>query len=313
MNAKLILLCAFLALPAWGQQSESVKKKYKWHHPWFNTDIVSETPPVWPYKVIEEKNGVVFVEVTPPSNTKQSTPPSTSETPKNSTTPPVRTMTADEYKEYRRQHPPESLPKIPPAHGQRAIDRNKIAEIEARCKNLGPFARLVAETKQRGVPLATAEILLLPKNMTPQAESFSKDIIRSVYKNDLTTKNAEEIIIGACQIMVSTAAKIQEVDSQTTTAKAEQLTTAHISESTFGSDWPFTVPSGMLGCKLLGNLHLVTFTANGVTYAINGTARSRLKQFDFRDSDEIWKRDPKSPEMRVSSRIVEKGLALCPP
>lgn len=55
MNAKWILLSALLVLPAWGQQGESVKKKYKWHHPWFNTDIVSETPPTWPYKVIEEK------------------------------------------------------------------------------------------------------------------------------------------------------------------------------------------------------------------------------------------------------------------
>ncbi|MGB5064943.1 MAG: hypothetical protein WBQ37_14490, partial [Candidatus Competibacter sp.] len=114
MNAKPILLCVLLALPAWGQQGDSGAKKYKWHHPWFNKDIVSETPPVWPYKVIEEKNGVVFVEVTPPKTSKQSTQPSTSEVLEKSTAPPVRTMTADEYKEYRRQHPPESLPKIPP-------------------------------------------------------------------------------------------------------------------------------------------------------------------------------------------------------
>lgn len=114
MNAKPILLCVLLALPAWGQQGDSGAKKYKWHHPWFNKDIVSETPPVWPYKVIEEKNGVVFVEVTPPEPSKPSAQPSTSEVPEKSTAPPVRTMTADEYKEYRRQHPPESLPKIPP-------------------------------------------------------------------------------------------------------------------------------------------------------------------------------------------------------
>lgn len=194
---------------------------------------------------------------------------------------------------------------------QRAIERNKLAEDEVRCKGLGPFARLVAEARQRGVPLAAAETLLTPKNLTQQAESFSKDIIRVVYKNNLTTENAEEIIIGSCQIMVSTAAKMREVESQTTAAKAEQPKTTSISESTFGTDWPFTVPSGVLGCKSLGDLHLVTFTANGVTYAVNGTARSRLKQFGFRDSDEIWKRNPKYPKMRVTSTIVERGLALC--
>ena len=111
--------------------------------------------------------------------------------------------------------------------------------------------------------------------------------------------------------MVSVAAKTREAESQTAAAKAEQPTTVSISESTFGADWPFTVPAGTLGCKPFGNMHLIIFTANGVTYAVNGTARSRLKQFGFRDSDEIWKRNQKYPEMRVTSTIVEKGLALC--
>lgn len=86
---------------------------------------------------------------------------------------------------------------------------------------------------------------------------------------------------------------------------------AEISEAGFGKAWPFTVPSGVLRCKLLGELHLVTFSVGNVTYAVNGTARGRLKEYGFRDSDEIWKREPGAPEMRVSSTIVRDGLTLC--
>lgn len=86
---------------------------------------------------------------------------------------------------------------------------------------------------------------------------------------------------------------------------------AAISEAGFGKDWPFTAPSGVLRCKRLGELHLVTFSVGNVTYAVNGTARGRLKEYGFRDSDEIWKREPGAPEMRVSSTIVQDGLTLC--
>lgn len=85
------------------------------------------------------------------------------------------------------------------------------------------------------------------------------------------------------------------------------------SESTSGADWPFTVSTGELGCKRLGDLHLVTLTVNGVTYALNGTARSRIKEYGWRDGDEIWKRDPQHPDMRVGSSIINKGISLCGP
>jgi hypothetical protein len=60
MKALFFLLAVALISPAMGQAV------YKWQHPWFKKEITSPTPPTWPYHVIEEKNGVVLVEVTPP-------------------------------------------------------------------------------------------------------------------------------------------------------------------------------------------------------------------------------------------------------
>ena len=88
---------------------------------------------------------------------------------------------------------------------------------------------------------------------------------------------------------------------------------ANISEADSGGDWPFTVSSGVLSCTPRGKLHIVTFSANGNTYAVNGTAKTHAKSLGLRDSDEIWKRDPKYPQMRVSSDIVKKGISLCKP
>ena len=66
---------ASLSASAIAEQTMPAAKKYKWHHPWFKRDIVSDQPPSWPYKIIEEKNGVILVEVTPPGSQKESVPP----------------------------------------------------------------------------------------------------------------------------------------------------------------------------------------------------------------------------------------------
>lgn len=86
-----------------------------------------------------------------------------------------------------------------------------------------------------------------------------------------------------------------------------------ISSSNYGNDWPFTISSGTLSCKTIraGDLeaHEVTLTANGVTYAVNGTARSRdagvdvltiLKDTSF-NSKARWDLVP----------IIKQGLELC--
>ena len=173
MNAVLIALIALLlTIPAFGQSSPPAKI-YKWQHPWFKKEITSPTPPTWPYRIVEEKNGVVRVEVTPP-----------------------------------------------------------------------------------GTPA--------PKAVPPPAAAI-----------------------------------------------ADHPATTDVSKTPLDTDWPFTVPVGTLECRTFGKLHIVTITSNGITYAVNGTARSRLKELGLQDSDDIWKRDPKDPETRVSSNIVKKGMAIC--
>ena len=50
----------------------------------------------------------------------------------------------------------------------------------------------------------------------------------------------------------------------------------------FGEAWPFTVSEGRLACS---GASAVTFTANGVRYAVNGMASSA----GFADIEPIWK------------------------
>lgn len=55
-----------------------------------------------------------------------------------------------------------------------------------------------------------------------------------------------------------------------------------IREEDFGEAWPFRVSEGELNCSRHG---VVTFKANGVTYAVNGTAKSA----GFARIEPIWK------------------------
>ena len=89
MNKKipaiLTVISLILSASTMAQQSVPAAKKYKWHHPWFNKDMVSDSPPSWPYKIIEEKNGVILVEVTPPGSQKESAPPAPAPAPDTAT------------------------------------------------------------------------------------------------------------------------------------------------------------------------------------------------------------------------------------
>jgi hypothetical protein len=83
--------------------------------------------------------------------------------------------------------------------------------------------------------------------------------------------------------------------------------------SEYGEKWPLTVQNGTLNCTPLGTLGIVKFTANGITYAVNGTAKARAKQNGWREIDEIWRDNPNpqyGPKINIGP-IVEKGLSLC--
>jgi hypothetical protein len=69
----------------------------------------------------------------------------------------------------------------------------------------------------------------------------------------------------------------------------------------------------MVECTPLGEkLHVLTFTAGGKTYGLNGTARNLEKQRGYADIREIWKDDPVDSGAKINiGPIIEKGLSLC--
>lgn len=83
-----------------------------------------------------------------------------------------------------------------------------------------------------------------------------------------------------------------------------------ISRTMFGNDWPFTVEEGILRGTPPG---IVTFTANGKTYPVNGTAMAALP--DAPDIKEIWAFDLTPQARRIGARknigaIITRGLEL---
>ncbi len=72
-----------------------------------------------------------------------------------------------------------------------------------------------------------------------------------------------------------------------------------------GSEWPFTVASGTLKCTD----NAITFTADGKTYGVNGTATGRE---NLPPIDPIWKPNPDIPGTKVNiGPVIFRGLDLC--
>jgi hypothetical protein len=81
-----------------------------------------------------------------------------------------------------------------------------------------------------------------------------------------------------------------------------------VSRETMRDEWPLTLGSGVLGCER----GAVTFSANGVTYAINGTAMAQGRKLGWRDIREVWKDNPAIPGTKINiGPMIEKGLLLC--
>ena len=84
--------------------------------------------------------------------------------------------------------------------------------------------------------------------------------------------------------------------------QAETITAAE-----YGDKWPFTVNEGTLICLPPGAVILRTRQGR---YNINGLAISHYER--NKHVREIWKLDPKNPEMRISlGDIIPRGLKLC--
>lgn len=81
-----------------------------------------------------------------------------------------------------------------------------------------------------------------------------------------------------------------------------------ISRESMGDKWPLTVDSGVVACDGTSTYGAVTFTANGVTYGVNGAA---LQQ-GLPKIDPIWSDDPSIPGTKINiGPIIDAGLALC--
>jgi hypothetical protein len=82
-----------------------------------------------------------------------------------------------------------------------------------------------------------------------------------------------------------------------------------------GGPWPFTVTEGVLMCHAP---HRVTFTANGVEYALNGAAKSAGQ---FQNVNAIWRdagpgyveiNGTRQPVKQDLGPMIVRGLDLCP-
>lgn len=82
-----------------------------------------------------------------------------------------------------------------------------------------------------------------------------------------------------------------------------------ITKQEFGATWAFTIDEGVLSCKGSNGVGEVLFTANGKTYAVNGTAQGTKKYLPI---DDVWADDPLIPGAKKNiGAFIEKGLNLC--
>jgi hypothetical protein len=81
---------------------------------------------------------------------------------------------------------------------------------------------------------------------------------------------------------------------------------ANVNASMFGKRWPLTIKSGRVNCiQVAGGLTVVTFTAdNHVSYALNGTARSREDAFDLKEVMPVWADDPQNPGAKKDISVL---------
>ena len=83
-----------------------------------------------------------------------------------------------------------------------------------------------------------------------------------------------------------------------------------VNRASFEGTWPLTVSSGRLNCEGSDGFGPVTFAARGITYTVNGTAKSQKP--DLPEIEEIWKSDPDIPGAKINiSDLIDAGLKLC--
>ncbi|WP_311968572.1 DUF2511 domain-containing protein [Pseudomonas baltica] len=91
---------------------------------------------------------------------------------------------------------------------------------------------------------------------------------------------------------------------------APDVPAVSISASEYGEQWPLTLANGSLSCQ---SPSWVLFKSNDVTYAVNGSARSRMKQFNWHDISEVQRDVVANGAMwkATVTPLIDRGLALC--
>lgn len=116
------------------------------------------------------------------------------------------------------------------------------------------------------------------------------------------TKVGKLLLILLGFIAVLTAASLYR-QSDTPPVTTTPPNVAQISQSELGEAWPFTVSEGELRCSG----QEITFTTNGLTYAVNGTARANYPAID-----PIWKDNPEILGTKINiAPLIERGQTLC--
>lgn len=85
-----------------------------------------------------------------------------------------------------------------------------------------------------------------------------------------------------------------------------------VSSDEFGDVWPFTVDSVDLLCDGPSPKALAR-TADGIIYALNGSARTIAKSRGWADGQDITKPNPSMPAIKMDySNFVQIAQDLCP-
>jgi hypothetical protein len=107
----------------------------------------------------------------------------------------------------------------------------------------------------------------------------------------------------AALILIAAALPVAQASTDTVT----------VSKAEYGEKWPLTVDQVELACE---PPTLITVTANGVTYALNGSARTHAKRYGWEDFESIWRTDPTSDpngtQWKIpASNLIDRGMQLC--
>lgn len=123
-------------------------------------------------------------------------------------------------------------------------------------------------------------------------------------KTSATTYFVLLVIIFMAFASISSNSPDGTANSTSGRASSLSISSFDIGEPWSGEDWPFTLERGTLACAA----DAVTFSANGMKYAVNGFASSR----GYADIGPIWRNNASIPGTKINiGSVLDSGLKLC--